>query len=133
MTLVGRCCLCDSETVNLKCFDKLTGELLWNRLESNPFLDEVGDVWTEVTVSKWARSLAYNITESMTSSVTVAGYEDAPSYKPAWNEPAGWQPSVDTIIRKINGATGAVIAVAWYGYCAGVLWLARSGNCSGFA
>tara|TARA_R110002110_G_scaffold229651_1_gene445197 strand:- start:1622 stop:4075 length:2454 start_codon:yes stop_codon:yes gene_type:complete len=102
--------LCDAENVNLKCFDKRTGELLWNRLESNPFLDEVGDVWTEVTVAKWARSLAYNITESMTSSVTVAGHEDAPSYKPAWNEPAGWQPSVDKIIRKISGATGAVIA-----------------------
>ena len=99
MTLVGRCCLCDSETVNLKCFDNITGELLWNRLESNPFLDEIGDVWTEATVSKWARSLAYNITESMTSSVTVAGHEGA-----------GWQPSVDKIIRKINGATGAVIA-----------------------
>lgn len=48
--LPTRCCLClPPGNVNLKCFDKLTGELLWNRLETSPFVDEVGDVWTDAS------------------------------------------------------------------------------------
>ena len=85
--------------MTLKCFDAETGELLWNRVESQPLVDDAGNLWTtrfEVAatgVSEMVFNRVQTIPRTLSAPTAAASRE---LYR-------NW-------LRKLDGATGLVVA-----------------------
>ena len=109
--------------VTLKCFDKLTGELLWNRFEIRPVVDEVGDVWTarsELVAEKYHLVEVGNDPESLMARDEISSQQ---TYD--------FRNLTKLIVRHIDGLTGVLVkeypvSLVKSGYTKGpVLWPAQ--------
>jgi len=99
--MFGHCCHCAevNDFCNLKHYEHDTGDVVWQRLEQNPTVDEAGDVWTTRTEQISSSGDVSTIAEVQT------GFANLP--KPGGNKNYSLY---QQYVRKIDGPLGSLLA-----------------------